>query len=676
MRKLLSTESQVGRTVRRLVANRAALISFLFLAFLLFVAAFADPIAPRPPLQQDLSRALEGPSPSYWLGTDNLGRDVLSRLVFGTRVSLTASSIAVATAIIIGVPLGFVSGYAGGWLDNLLMRVTDGFMSLPNLLLVIAIIAVLGSSLTNSMVALGIVFAPNLARLVRGEVLAEREELYVDAARTLGLSPVLISVRHVLPNVVSPLVIQVSLMMGWALILEAGLSFIGLGVQPPLASWGSMLANASTFLDRQPLLVWPPGIAITLTVLAFNLLGDGLRDSLGRGLELARQQSPELVQLAGGPNSAESEEEGDPVARLGDGNKPEIVSESVDAVDAVEGDGLAHGRPDSVVLSVRGLEVSFQGPDHDRQVVVDGVDLDLGQGEIVGLVGESGSGKSLTALSLMRLTPPAAHVRAASMTLGETDLMTLSEAGLRDVRGNDISMIFQEPMTSLNPVFTVGDQLREAIRAHQQVSRKIANREAIGLLGEVGIPEPAQRMADYPYQFSGGMAQRVMIAMALCCKPRVLLADEPTTALDVTVQSEILQLLRRLQEDSGLAVLFVTHDLGVVSELCDRVMVMYAGKVVETAATDALIVRPKHPYTSGLIHSIPQLIGDEDESLYRIEGQMPSPGDMPIGCRFAPRCPYELPSCTLPDSDRWLRIGSDHRTRCLRAQEIELKGAE
>lgn len=314
------------------------------------------------------------------------------------------------------------------------------------------------------------------------------------------------------------------------------------------------------------------------------------------------------------------------------------------------------------ILEVKNLQTHFFS---DRGVIkaVDGVDFKVNKGETLGIVGESGCGKSITSLSIMRLidSPPGKIVGGEVFFKGE-NLLALSEEKMRNIRGNEISMIFQEPMTSLNPVYSVGEQIAESIRIHQKLDRKKAWEKAVDMLKLVGIPSPEKRAKQEPHELSGGMRQRVMIAMALACNPSLLVADEPTTALDVTIQAQILDLLKKLQEEFGSAVIMITHDLGVVADTCDTVAVMYAGKVVEYTDVDSLFEKPKHPYTEGLLNSIPRI--DEDrEELLAIEGSVPSPTDMPIGCRFAPRCPYTTALCheKLPDL---LALEDHSQVRC------------
>ena len=299
------------------------------------------------------------------------------------------------------------------------------------------------------------------------------------------------------------------------------------------------------------------------------------------------------------------------------------------------------------LLEIRNLQTHF--PTRAGLVrAVDGVSFYLDRGELLGLVGESGCGKSMTALSIMRLVAPPGKIVSGEIVFDGKDLLKLSNAEMRAVRGDDIAMIFQDPMTSLNPVFTVGEQIAEALRLHRKLSRKQAKQGAIEAMREVAIPDPATRVNDYPHQLSGGMRQRVMIAMALACDPKLLIADEPTTALDVTIQAQILDLLNNLRKTRDLAILLITHDLGVVAEVADRVAVMYTGKIVEESPVDELFAKPKHPYTEGLLHSVPKLTEEgvaRAERLQTIEGVVPSPTNLPPGCHFEPRCPYRMPRC-------------------------------
>src|SRR5258705_48885 len=320
----------------------------------------------------------------------------------------------------------------------------------------------------------------------------------------------------------------------------------------------------------------------------------------------------------------------------------------------------------SHLLEVRNLQTHF--PTRAGLVrAVDGVSFYLDRGELLGLVGESGCGKSMTALSIMRLISPPGKIVCGEIIFDGNDLLKLPEADMRQIRGDDIAMIFQDPMTSLNPVFKVGEQIAEALRLHRKMSRREARLAAIDAMREVSIPDPERRVDDYPHQLSGGMRQRVMIAMALACNPKLLIADEPTTALDVTIQAQILELLDELRKNRELAVLLITHDLGVVAEVADRVAVMYTGRIVEESPVEELFARPKHPYTEGLLRSVPKLTSEyvtKKERLETIEGVVPSPTDLPPGCHFAPRCSHRMPRCTLEEIPLY-DLEGDVKVRCV-----------
>ncbi|MFM7232821.1 MAG: ABC transporter ATP-binding protein [bacterium] len=320
------------------------------------------------------------------------------------------------------------------------------------------------------------------------------------------------------------------------------------------------------------------------------------------------------------------------------------------------------------LLEVRDLQTHFF-TDDGLVRAVDGVSYALAPGETLAVVGESGSGKSVTSLSILRLVPdPPGRIVGGSIRFKGRELLTLSDSEMRAVRGKEISMIFQEPMTSLNPVHTCGDQIAEVVRLHEGLDRAAARERAIEMLRLVGIPAPEVRVDEFPHQMSGGMRQRVMIAMALACRPALLIADEPTTALDVTIQAQILELLQRLRRELGMAVLLITHDLGVVAETADRVAVMYAGQVVEYSTVRETFRTPRHPYTAGLLASLPKL-GEESDRLRVIPGQVPDPARFPSGCRFHPRCPVALDRCRR-EAPELRDLGNGHLVRCFRSEEI------
>jgi peptide/nickel transport system permease protein len=615
---------------RRFRANRLALFGLGLVASLTTLATVA-PILPLPdPFTTDLTqRLLPAGSAVHLLGTDQLGRDLLSRLVWGTRASLAVGFFAVLIAAFFGTLLGLVAGWFRGWADTLLMRGIDVLLAFPYLLLALAIVAALGPGLRNAMIAIAVVNIPLFARTLRGEVLGLTERAFVDAARLAGAGHGRILFRELLPNVLPTAVVMMSTSLGWMILETAGLSFLGLGAQPPAADLGSMLGSARELLTTAPWVALLPGIVILLLTAGINLAGDGLRDLLDprlRGEAGAWPASP-----AAGPAEA------------------------------------SQSPPSEALLRAEGLSTRFVR-DGASYRAVDDLTFDLAAGERLAVVGESGSGKTVTALSLLGLVPPPGRIVSGRLFFRGEDLLQVSEARRRELRGNAIAYIPQDPMTALSPVLTVGAQIGETLRAHRAISRKEALWRAHELLARVRIPQPSERLAAYPHELSGGMRQRVLIAMALANDPALIIADEATTALDTTVQSEILLLLDSLCAERGAALLFISHDLGVVARLCDRVLVMYAGQAVEEAGLDRLLARPQHPYTRALLDCVPEL-GRPDKTLRPIGGQPPPLDDLPAGCHFAPRCTYVRPACR--DRGIALRTAAErHRVRCLRAEEL------
>lgn len=596
---------------RRVLSSPTGYLPAIWLMLIAVAAVFGSWLAPHDPNGANFDALFRGPGSEFLLGTDDLGRDVLSRLIFAARVALLASLQAVGIGVVVGVPIGLFVGYRGGWWDRIVMRLVDVLFSLPSLVLAFTVVALLGSGITNAMIAVGVLFAIRFIRLTRGVVLSVREEPYVEAARFSGAPVRQILARYLLPNIAGPLIVQASLSFAAALLVEASLSFLGLGVEQPDATWGSMLRDARTFQSKNAWLAWPPGLAITFTVLAFNTLGDRLRDVLAE---------PAIA----GPRDPESPR--DP-----------HVSVHVDQVSR---------RDDAreVVLEVRSLHVDVVGVS-TRAAAVQGLSFDLYQGEVLGLVGESGSGKTLAARAIAGLLPRGVELgRASSLRYRGQEMTTMDEPTRRRLRGAEIAMVFQDPMSSLNPSLTVGRQLAEPLRQHRAMDRRSARIRSAELLDLVGVPDAGKRLDDYPHQFSGGMAQRVMIAMALAGEPSILIADEPTTALDVTRQRQVLDLLLATCRELGVAVLFITHDLGVVAEVCDRVVVMYASQAVEVAHVDRLFAEPMHPYTKALLGSIPR-IDHEQERLVSLPGSVPSVFERLSGCRFEPRCTLAQDVC-------------------------------
>jgi peptide/nickel transport system ATP-binding protein len=639
-----------GGALRRFAHDKMAMGGLVFIVGVIFMAIAAPLLAPYGPNTQNLLLINAGPSGAHWLGTDDLGRDILSRLIFGARPPLRAAFQIVGGALVLAIPLALVAGFVRGWVDTVVMRAMDALFSFPPLVLALTVAALLGPNLNDASIAIAIVFVPSFVRLIRGEVIAVREENYVEAARATGVAPGRLIRTHILPNVASPLIIQAALALGYAILIDAGLSFLGVGEQPPTASWGLMLTEAYQSIFQSPLTLIYPGLAILLTVLAFNLVADGLRDALGRerfGAEsltrhLRRRRSPDVAEA--------------PIPRSG-----AVVATAAEA------------RPTPELLTVEHLRVEFATRD-GWLPVVDDVGFGVLPGRTLGLVGESGSGKTVSALAIMGLLPRReSRIPEGSVRFDGTELTRLSADKMRRIRGNDIAMIFQEPMTSLNPAFTVGNQIVEQVRAHREIGRAEAWAHAVDMLGHVGIPDPKRRARDYPHSFSGGMRQRVMVAMALSCEPKLLIADEPTTALDVTTQAQILELVASLQQERQMAMIFVTHDLGVIADIADDVVVMYAGQVAERAAVADLFDRPRHPYSEALLSSMPQL-ASPGSALKVIAGQVPRPDEVVAGCRFGPRCDYVTDDCRAAPVALEPTADGGGLARCIRQSDLVLSG--
>ncbi len=640
----------VHSALRRFTGDPLAMTGLVFIVGVIVMAIAAPLLAPDGPNVQDLLHLNAGPSGAHWLGTDDLGRDVLSRLIFGARPPLRAAFQVVGGALVLALPLALVAGFVRGWVDMIVMRAMDALFSFPPLVLALTVAALLGPNLNDASIAIAIVFVPSFVRLIRGEVIAVREENYVEAARATGVAPGRLIRTHILPNVASPLIIQVALSLGYAILIDAGLSFLGVGEQPPTASWGLMLTEAYRFIFSSPLALVFPGLAILLTVLSLNLVADGLRDALGRerfGLKAARRRRGARRTEAVAARATRAEREAPPTSD--------------------------HGSSTAELLTVEHLRVEFATRARWLPVVED-VSFGVLPGRTLGLVGESGSGKTVSALAIMGLLPKReSRIPEGAVHFSGIELTRLNAEKMRQIRGNDIAMIFQEPMTSLNPAFTVGNQIAEQVRAHRDVGRAEAWARAVDMLDQVGIPDPSRRAKDYPHAFSGGMRQRVMIAMALSCEPKLLIADEPTTALDVTTQAQILELLSSLQSERQMAMIFVTHDLGVIADIADDVVVMYAGQVVERTEVAGLFDRPHHPYSEALLASMPQLAAP-GSALKVIAGQVPRPDEMVPGCRFGPRCDYAVDRCRTEPVALEVVTPSGGLARCVLHDQLTLKG--
>ena len=596
-------------TLKHILSNRLAAFggALLLLVLIIVLAApllpLADPDITEP--AKRLQRPFEG---SALLGTDHLGRDLLSRLIWGTRLSLAVGIVAALVAALIGSAIGIAAGFFGGRTDNLLMRGIDMLMAFPYILLALAIVAALGPGLLNALFAVAIVNVPFFARNLRGATVAVAHREFIEAARLSGMGRWRIIASEILPNVLPVIVITMSTTIGWMILETAGLSFLGLGSQPPQADLGSMLGEGRKLLINAPHASIVPGAMIFVIVMCVNLLGDGIRDAL------------------------------DPRLRAGALTRPSART-------LIDRRGVPDAPSTGSLLDVQSLNTEFRVNDRIHHAV-GGVSFSVAPGECLGIIGESGSGKSVTALSLLGLVAsPPGVITGGSVRVDGEDTLGMAAEALRELRGGKVAYIFQDPLSTLHPLHRIGDQLVEAIRAHRPVARQEAWRTSVAMLERVRIPNAAARARSFPHELSGGMRQRVGIALALINEPQLVIADEPTTALDVTVQAEILALLDELRRERGLALIFITHDVGVVAQLCDRIAVMYAGRIVETGPKDALLEAPRHPYTRRLIDCVPELGGGRHR-LPTIAGLPPSAADLPKGCAFAPRCPKAESACS------------------------------
>lgn len=606
------------------------------LTAIVLASLFAPLLSPSGPLQQDLMNIYAKPSADHLLGTDQLGRDILSRILYGGRITLVGVVQAVAVSAAIGVVLGIAAGTLGGWVELLAMRLCDILLAVPGLVLLLVVLAIFGQNESAAMVTFGVIMSPTVIRVVYSATVAVREEPYVAGARVAGLTSTQIMRRHVLPAVAGPALTQISIVAALACLVEAAIGFLGLGVAPPAPSWGNLVTDAQQSIVLEPWMLVPSGGIIAVVALTLTLIGNGIRDAYaGRSSGSIKAYSWRAL-----------------TARVTRISPDEELRPSTAVMP---------------VLRVADLTVSIPRGRRTEMRIVDGVSFEVGSGEALGIVGESGCGKSMTISGVLRVPPLGARISASSIAFKGVELTALSERGMNDYRGTGIGFISQEPISSLDPAFTVGHQLAEAVQLHRKVGRREARRIAGELMARVRLPDAEVVARKYPHELSGGMAQRIAIARALAGEPDLLVADEPTTALDVSVQAEILDLLRDLRERSGMALILVTHDWGVVAESCDRAMVMYAGEVVETADVRQLVRTPRHPYTQALLRS--SSVGAEPRQLLPvIAGVVPMPGSWPTGCRFADRCQHVEDRCKAGPVPL-VHASVDVSVRCLRAPE-------
>ncbi|GAB3486275.1 dipeptide/oligopeptide/nickel ABC transporter permease/ATP-binding protein [Nocardiopsis coralliicola] len=626
--RLASRLTGLSRPTRKRRLPAAAKAALAILLAIGAAAAFAplftqDPLATGVPMQP--------PGAEHWFGTDRVGRDVFARVVHGARYSLLIGLGATALALLIGGILGGIAATSHRAVDEAVMRVLDVLMAFPGIALAAVLVAVFGSGLPVLVTAIAIIYVPSLARVVRANVLEQYGEDYVAAERLIGARRHYILAKHVAANCAAPVMVFTTILVADAIVYEASLAFIGSGIQDPLPSWGNVISYG-----RQLVLAggwWAtffPGLAILLTVLALTILSEGLTDAWSAP-RTRRADRP--AGAAAGAASGAAQSEGADSGREAAEAERSLARLSAAAREHTPGPPpVPDGAPG--LLSVRDLRISFPGV-HGAAPVVDGVSFDVRAGETLGLVGESGCGKSLTGLALMGLLPPEARVEGQLLFDGR-DLLALSARERRAISGPELAMVYQDALSSLNPSVMVGAQLR-------QLTRRGGKQSPAELLDLVGLA-PERTLRSYPHELSGGQRQRVLIAMALSRSPRLLIADEPTTALDVTVQAQVVELLGRLRDELGFAMVLVSHDIALVAEMSHRLAVMYAGQLAESGTVRDLLVHPRHHYARGLLGSVLSLEAGA-ERLHQIPGVVPAAHDFGPGCRFADRCPAADDAC-------------------------------
>ena len=537
--------------MRRGIGFKLGVGIIIFLAIVVITSFFWTPYDPN---QMSVLEKFSPPGPEHWMGTDNFGRDILSRVMEGLRTTFVVAVTTVLIGLVIGIVLGAFTGYFGGWIDEVLMRINDAVAAFPSVLLALVIISILGTGKYRVIIALGIVFIPSFARITRSEYISYKHRDYVKSAKLMGAGQLRIMFIHILPNAVPTLFSAVIIGLNNAVLAESSMSYLGLGVQPPDASLGKMLSESQGFLTMAPWYSFFPALVVILLVLGFVLIGTGVQEESVHPVELSE-------------SSLES------------------------------GKDIKHHKVKNPLLAVSNLCITF-----DEKPVVDHVNFEIGKKEIVGIVGESGSGKTMTALGIAGLLPKEAK-SSGEILIHKQDIRKMKGAEARAYKGDVVSMIFQEPMTSLNPVIKVGKQIEEMLKLHTNLNKKDRKARVLEAMNMVELSNPEELYDKYPHQLSGGMRQRVMIAIAMICNPEILIADEPTTALDAQVQKQILELLQKLNREHDTAILFISHNLNVIKEICDRVLVMNNGKIVEEGEVQAVFDHPNHDYTKKLIDS-------------------------------------------------------------------------
>ena len=586
---------------RKVLSNsKAARIGFLLVSFVFLVFLISLFWTPYDPTFMDLEKRFNSPSFQHPMGTDQFGRDILSRVMVGSQVSLTVACSAVLGAFLIGTSIGVLTGFIGGKLDLFMTRVVDVLLAIPALIFALGIVAILGPSAKSVSVALAITYARQFARITRSAVVSVKNKSYIEASIGIGHKTLTIIYKDIMPSIFPVVIVQITAAIAWGILDEASLGFLGLGVQPPDTSWGSLLIEGRQYAYQAWWIAFFGGLPVTLSVFGINMLGDGLRDLVDP--RSSRSYFPKNKKKRGKKSATES------------------ISEDNESL-----------------LEIENFTVDFLS-DSGKVRAVSDVTFTIKKGEIVGLVGESASGKSTLAMSMLKLLPPNAEVVSGNIRFQNLDVLEIDQDDMRKIRGNSMTYVTQDALAAMNPMTRVEEQITEILKDHGVADKKAAKDRALELLRLVRLKDPERNLRNYPHELSGGMQQRVIIAQSLALKPELLIADEPTTALDVSVQAGILELIKGIRKNYGTSILFITHDLAIVAELCDRVAVMYAGSIVEVGDVKEIFTNPKHPYTQALVGGLLPLRGESKGKLGVLEGQPPRTGEWPSCCAFHPRC--------------------------------------
>lgn len=589
-------------------------------------ALLAPLVATHDPLSTGLTSGPAAPDYTFWFGTDRQGRDVFSRLVYGARYSLIIGLAATAVALLAASVLGAIAATSGKWVSEILMRVLDMVMSFPGIALAVVFVTVFGQSLTVLVLTIAFLYTPQLTRVIRANIIGQYSEDYVAAVRVMGAPTARILIKHVARNCLAPVLVFATVLVADAIVFEASLSFIQAGVPDPEPSWGNVMAAGRQLVMSGSW--WPTffaGVLITTTVLSLNILAEGMTDAMAA--PRARSNiTAAAVAAAIDRNETPVSAGHAPVTAARDGVVPlDLRLADLRRVELARTDRPRLKTELPPLLEVRNLSIAF--PRHGHVNVVDNVSFYVRPGETLALVGESGCGKSITSLAIMGLLDPRAKITGEILFEGR-NLLTMSERDRNALRGRGIAMIYQDALSSLNPAMLIRAQLK-------QLTVRGGTRSARDLLELVGL-DAERTLGSYPHELSGGQRQRVLIAMALTRNPKLVVADEPTTALDVTVQKQVVELLERLRDELGFALVFVSHDLALVAEISHRIAVMYAGQMVETGRCREILTQPLHEYTRGLLGAVLSIEAGASR-LHQIRGTVPSPSEFPPGDRFAPR---------------------------------------